>query len=269
MNYKAVVFANAFLRWVVNSKPGDDRQPEFNWMNLPESGYLFVFVGIVLAIGLFVFWTYSRELKTCPLGLRITLGFIRFTVLFLLALVFLKPSISFRKEIVRRPNIVLALDVSSSMDIKDQYRDPAVVKQLSGKFGFSEEELKSGKVSRTQLLEKAITRNDHEILQQLRLKGAVRVNEFELTNRTAATLNAVSRRNGEDKTENPEGPSSQSGTGSSAEPQSLKPNYQIDLKPTGRGTNVWLALKESLETTQLSTIVLVSDGQATTEDDPY
>jgi len=143
-----VIFANAFLRWVVSAQPGDDREPEFTWMNLPESWGVFVFIGIVVALGLFVFWTYIKELKTAPFPLRVLLGVLRFTVLFLLVLVFLKPSISFKKEKVRKPNVVLAVDVSSSMAIGDEYRDPVVVTQLAEKFGYSEEDLKTGQVTR-------------------------------------------------------------------------------------------------------------------------
>lgn len=267
-----MIFANAFLRWVVNSKPDDDRQPEFTWMNLPESWQVFVFVGIIVAIGMFVFWTYSRELKSCPFGLRITLGVLRFTVLFLLALVFLKPSISFRKEIVRQRNIVLAVDISSSMDIKDQYQDPSVVKQLSEKFGFSEEDLRTGQVSRAKLLSKAISLNEEAFIRKLRKKGAVRINEFERGNKTAKTLSALGKKGDVDestqitKTANQQAGGTQSGSGEEQEKNSQ--SYQPPLKPTGQETDIWLALKEALDTTQLSTIVLVSDGQSTNVNDP-
>ncbi|MEE2642757.1 MAG: vWA domain-containing protein [Planctomycetota bacterium] len=233
-------------------------------MNLPESGYVFVFLGVVVLLGLFVFWTYVRELKTCPFGLRITLGVLRFSVLFLLALVFLKPSISFRREIVRKPNIVLALDVSSSMDIQDQYRDPAMVKQLAEKFGFSEEDLREGKVSRTRILAQALSRNEQGFIRDLRKKGSVRVNEFELVNRTATTFNSES---GEDS--ETAGATAAGGEDPPQDPENGQRTYEIDLQPKGRGTNIWLALRDALETTQLSTVVLVSDGQTTTEDDPY
>ena len=186
-----MIFANAFLRWVVSAQPGDDREPEFTWMNLPESWGVFVFIGIVVALGLFVFWTYIKELKTAPFPLRVLLGVLRFTVLFLLVLVFLKPSISFKKEKVRKPNVVLAVDVSSSMAIGDEYRDPVVVTQLAEKFGYSEEDLKTGQVTRLELVQKAIDLNEQGFLNLLQKKASVRVNEFESTNKTAATLNAV------------------------------------------------------------------------------
>lgn len=269
-----MIFANAFLRWVVNSRPDDDRQPEFSWMNLPESWGVFVLVGIVAAIGFFVFWTYVKELKTAPLGLRITLGVLRFTVLFLLVLVFLKPSISFRKERVRKPNIVLAVDVSGSMAIKDEYRDPTVVKQLSEKFGISEEDLSEGKVSRIRLVQEALNLNEQDFLTQLRDKGSIRVNEFELTNKTAVTLNATGISEPIDKSLANDVDSSTKKSGDEKKEvidgvQTVRRDYDLDLLPKGRGTNVWLALKEALETTQVSSIVLVSDGQTTTEDDPY
>ena len=39
--------------------------------------------------------------------------------------------------------------------------------------------------------------------------------------------------------------------------------------PTGNGTDIWLALQEAIETTQVASIVLISDGQATGGNDPY
>jgi len=280
-----VIFANAFLRWVVSAQPGDDREPEFTWMNLPESWGVFVFIGIVVALGLFVFWTYIKELKTAPFPLRVLLGVLRFTVLFLLVLVFLKPSISFKKEKVRKPNVVLAVDVSSSMAIGDEYRDPVVVTQLAEKFGYSEEDLKTGQVTRLELVQKAIDLNEQGFLNLLQKKASVRVNEFESTNKTAATLNAVDEKSDSAKSK----PSADSdletnasgkqtavdSKGSAVDPDGdpeAGPTAPKDFKlssPTGNGTDIWLALQEAIETTQVASIVLISDGQATGGNDPY
>lgn len=265
---------------MVNSSPDDDRQPEFNWMNLPESWAVFVFAGIVVLIGLFVFWTYYRELKSCPFPLRVTLGVLRFTVLFLLALIFLKPSISFRKDIVRKPNIVLAVDVSASMKKSDEYRDPAVIKKLSEEYGFQEEDLKQGNVSRIQILKKAIERNDQAFIKELRKKGSIRVNEFEKQSRTTKTVSSISKKNEGD------GIKSKSEiwlkareavdtairlADSITSGRSLQPaneNVEIPLELEGGATDIWLALRNALEVSQLSSIILVSDGQSTTENDP-
>lgn len=273
-----MIFANAFLRWVVGAQPGDDREPEFTWMNLPESWGVFVFIGIVVALGLFVFWTYVKELKTAPFPLRILLGVLRFTVLFLLVLVFLKPSISFKKEKVRKPNVVLAVDVSSSMAIGDEYRDPVVVTQLAEKFGYSEEDLKTGKVTRLELVQKAIDLNEQEFLNSLQQKASVRVNEFESTNKTAATLNALDEKSDSAKSK----PSADSDlvTNASNNQSAVDPDGDPEAgpvapksfklsSPTGNGTDIWLALQEAIETTQVASIVLISDGQATGGNDPY
>ena len=94
---------DSFLKWLVQAEPGDDRTPEFSWMNMPESWTVFVLFFVVVALGFFVFWTYYRELKTCPPGLRITLGVLRFFVLLLLVFAFLQPSISFRRDDIVGP----------------------------------------------------------------------------------------------------------------------------------------------------------------------
>lgn len=271
-----MIFANAFLRWVVDSSPSDDRQPEFHWMNLPESWQVFVLVGIVFLLGLFVFWTYVRELKTCPLGLKLTLAFLRFTVLFLLVLVFLKPSITFRRDIVRKPNIVLAIDRSASMAFSDEYRDPAVVKRLHEEYGFSEEDLKNGKVTRFAILKKALERNDLEFLRKLRNKGSVRITEFDTESRTVKTLSAITRQKN----------AGAAGAGSSGAWAEIRAEFdkayrlihsgagdsdqrfELDSDPTGKGTDIWQALNESIDAAQVAAIVLVSDGQNTTENDP-
>lgn len=280
-----MIFANAFLRWLVSAQPGDDREPEFTWMNLPESWGVFVFIGIVAALGLFVFWTYIKELKTAPFPLRVVLGVLRFTVLFLLVLVFLKPSISFKKEKVRKPNVVLAVDVSSSMAIGDEYRDPVVVTQLAEKFGYSEEDLKTGQVTRLELVQKAIDLNEQEFLNSLQKKASVRVNEFESTNKIAATLNAVDEKSDSAKPQSSE--ESDLATNASGKQSAVDskgsaiaadgdpeagPTAPKSFKlssPTGNGTDIWLALQEAVETTQVASIVLISDGQATGGNDPY
>lgn len=301
-----MIFANAFLRWLVNVEPGDDREPEFTWMNLPESWGVFVLIGIVVALAFFVFWTYVRELKTCPFGLRVTLGVFRFIVLFLLVLVFLQPSISFKKDRVRKPNIVLAVDVSGSMAIRDEYRDPQVISQLASKLGYEEEQLQTGKISRMELVQKAIDRNEQEFLVSLLEKGAIRVNEFETTSKTATTLTsqessedeasdgddseedgkktddqsddkagaATGKKDGSDNNaEKSNADKSKSGNPADEDPAAENKKGKTGRKklkldtPRGRGTNVWLALKDALQTTQISSIILISDGQVTTEDD--
>lgn len=271
-----MIFANAFLRWVVNSSPEDDRQPEFNWMNLPESWVVFVFAAIVVLLGLFVFWTYVRELKTCPFGLRITLGVLRFTVLFLLVLVFLKPSISFRRDIVRKPNIVLAFDVSASMNKTDEYRDDAVVKKLADKFGFAEQDLKSGKVKRIDILKKAFALDDQGFVKKLREKGSVRINEFEEKNKTAKTLNSIKSQKedaGDSEKRSEVWTNIKDSFRQAYQIASLKygrsedETYEFPKDLEGRATDLWLALKDALDVTQLSTIIMVSDGQTTSGND--
>ncbi len=245
---------NSIWQWLL----GDDAArlpgtPRLLWANLPESWVVFVLIVVVLLIGALVFWLYSREINTCPRPVRLFLACLRFTVLLLLVLMFLKPSVVFRQVNVIKSNIALLRDGSLSFARQDVWRDPQQAARLAAATGIPVEELSAGSPSRAALLQSALTRNDAAIVGQLREKGSIRVIDFADVSDVRVLIPATA----DDGTKQPDDPET-------ASTISIPP-----LVATGRGTDIWQGLREILgESASLSSIILASDGQHNGGEDP-
>ena len=96
------------LDWLVGTNPDYVGEPVFHFANLPESWGWFVFFGIVVAVGVAVFFLYLREINTASLPVKIVMAVLRFSVLLLLIVMLLKPSVFFRQVDEIKP-VVLSL----------------------------------------------------------------------------------------------------------------------------------------------------------------
>ena len=103
---------SGFLQWLVGERPDRSGTPALQWANLPESWGVFVLIAIVGLLCYGVFWLYKREIKTCPMPIKMLMAGIRLFVLLLLVLLFLKPSLYFQKIDEVRPPIELLRDLS-------------------------------------------------------------------------------------------------------------------------------------------------------------
>jgi len=94
-------------------------------MNLPRQGFaLLVVVGVLLAAGLIVY-LYRREGKTLSRRARMWLGGMRMAAMLGVLVMLLEPAIVFVKREEVPSQLVVLVDESESMDLKDAYADGA------------------------------------------------------------------------------------------------------------------------------------------------
>ena len=242
---------NSFWTWLLGDQQTREGVPQLQWVGMPESWGVFVLFLIIAVIAAFVFWLYTREIDTCPRPLKILLGCMRFAVLLLLVLMFLKPSVVFRQVSTIKPNIAFLRDGSLSFARKDKYTEEAESQRLALATGFEQNEISEGKRTRAELMQQALTRNNNSVLNSWREKGSLRVIDFAEVVSTSGILPAI---------------------GNEATDEEAKEDIDQTLPPliaNGRGTDIWQGVRAMLGNTgRLSAIVLGSDGQHNGSEDP-
>lgn len=260
-----LIAENQMLGWILGTDPDQAGTPRLQWTNLPESWGVFVLIAVVAAIAFGVFWMYRREINTCPMPIKLVMGGLRLVVLLMLVALFLKPSVFYQQVNEIKPTIALLRDSSLSFDRGDQYRSQDQVTQLAKTTGLDASDIEMGNVKRSMLLNQAFKKNP-QLLEEIRNKGAIRVINFSDGNTPVAVIPAIA--NKETDPESSEDSESES-TDSKEDEEGLMRDTIPDLDATGLGTDVWQALRESLEdATRMSAILLISDGQHNGSEDP-
>ena len=258
---------NMLLRWIVGERPDRTGTPAIQWTNLPESWGVFVLIAIVGLLCYGVFWLYRREIKTCPMPIKMVMGAIRLIVLLLLVMLFLKPSLYFQKVDEVRPPIELLRDSSLSLARGDSYRNEEQVKRLAALTGLDAQGIDDGDVSRTDLTNSAFSKHP-EILEQMRLKGPVHVVDFADGSTPYELIPSLTKDDIEKATGDAQPDAAVEGQadGSEGSPLIIK---LPELVAQGAATDIYQALKNVLEgSTTPSSIVLVSEGQHNGSGDP-
>ncbi len=284
MNF--LIAENKFLQWVVGGDPEAAGAPRLQWANMPESWGVFVLIIVILAIIFGVFWMYRREINTCPMPIKMLMGFLRLTVLLLLVAMYLEPSVFYQKVNLIKPTIAMLRDSSLSFDRGDNYRSKDQANQLAEATGLLAQDIASGEIKRSALLNQAFKKNP-KLLEKLRNKGSIRVINFSDGNAPIAVIPAIVEKQGDEEQGKDVQPdqSSDSDDGNSAIAQSNEPadpaaaeegagetvlrDSMPELEANGLGTDIWQALRESLDdASRLSSIILVTDGQHNGTEDP-
>lgn len=245
---------NTLLRWIVGERPDRTGTPAIQWANLPESWGVFVLIAIVGLICYGVFWLYRREIKTCPMPIKMAMAVIRLFVLLLLVLLFLKPSLYFQKVDEVRPQIELLRDSSLSLARGDLYRNQEQVKRLAALTGLDAQAIDDGDISRTDLTNRAFAKHP-QILEQMRLKGPIHVVDFADGSTPYELIPSLTQ----DDLEQKEDESTDDA------PESIAPADDVllpELVAQGVATDIYQALKNVVEgSSPPSSIVLISEGQ--------
>ena len=246
---------NSFWTWLLGDQQTRDGIPQLQWVGMPESWGVFVLLAIVALIAAAVFWLYTREIDTCPRPVKLLLAALRFAVLLLLVLMFLRPSVVFKQVNTIKPNIALLRDASLSFTRKDKYGDPQISAALALQTGRTADKIAAGEATRAELLVDALTHQDGKILTSWREKGSLRLIDFSETVSAAGTLPAVD--------------SADPALNESADAATPSVSEMPMLIANGRGTDLWQGLREMLSNTgRLSAIILASDGQHNGSEDP-
>lgn len=255
--------------WLAGDEPGRTGTPQIQWSALPHSWGVFVLLAIVIAIGFGVFWLYRREQNSCPLHIKYLLAGLRLSVLLLLVAMLLRPSMFYQQVNEIKPNIELVRDASLSFARGDRYQDSELVAALAKASKLDSNQLVAGEITRSELLNRSLA--SEAWLQRLRNKGSVRVVDFADGTESIAVIPALlestvrqSRDEGGEADSNEE----KSGNENDFDRQLIRKSIP-ELKPSGLGTDIWQALRESLDdASSLSAVVLVSDGQHNGSEDP-
>jgi hypothetical protein len=259
-----LIAEGGMLNWILGEDPTRAGTPRMQWANFPESWGVFVLIAILILIAVGVFWLYRREINTCPMPVKLVLAGLRLAVLLSLVALFLKPSIFYQQVNEVKPTIAILRDASLSFARGDKYRSPEVAAELAKTTGLEAAEIESGEVDRARLLNRAIN-NDQPLLDKLRDKGSVRVINFADGIQPVALIPATRRQETGPHPEPPAADSKQDSDGASGLIRETIP----DLVPDGLGTDIWQALRATLDdANRLSAIVLVSDFQHNGSEDP-
>ena len=256
------------LNWLVGERPDRTGTPAIQWANLPESWGVFVLIAIVGLLCYGVFWLYRREIKTCPMPVKLLMAGIRLFVLLLLVVLFLKPSLYFQKVDEVRPPIEFLRDASLSLARGDLYRNNEQVKLLSSLTGLDADGIDAGSVSRSDLLNQAFEKHP-ELLEQMRLKGPVHVVDFADGSTPYELIPSLKQEELDRKSESKDEDADASPVAGGSETQSTLDAKMPELVASGAATDIWQALKNVLDgTTTPSSIILVSEGQHNGGSDP-
>ena len=256
------------LNWLVGERPDRTGTPAIQWANLPESWGVFVLIAIVGLLCYGVFWLYRREIKTCPMPVKLLMAGIRLFVLLLLVVLFLKPSLYFQKVDEVRPPIEFLRDASLSLARGDLYRNNEQVKLLSSLTGLDADGIDAGSVSRSDLLNQAFEKHP-ELLEQMRLKGPVHVVDFADGSTPYELIPSLKQEELDRRSESKDEDADASPAAGGSETQSTLDAKMPELVASGAATDIWQALKNVLDgTTTPSSIILVSEGQHNGGSDP-
>ncbi len=237
-----------FLQWIGFDRDSipEGAEVSFHFANLPESWAVFLFSGIVLLIGWFIYKLYRKENDACPVWAKKVLALIRMTVCLFLLFVFLEPSLSYTKSRSLRPVIAVLRDSSESMNMKDRYLDEGSAKAAASVMGITVEELRSGKTSRVDVVNKILNEGDSELIKELGEKGRLKVLDF---SDRVTEVDVQEENSSEDDNE--------------GEVVGLneKPFAFPSLEAKGPGTDLSGAISEAITEKLTSAVIVFTDGQ--------
>lgn len=243
--------------------PPDAEKVEFIWTNMPTSWGVFVLIAAVVAIAAAVIFLYLREIDTCPRGVKLLLAAFRFATLLLLVVIFLGPALRYAQLRTREPYVLVMRDASQSMNTADKYVDEEVAQKVAEATGKPVSQVQAGVQSRAQLVDELLQDVDFQLLRNLQRRGNVRVLDFS---------SSVDRRNKLSTSMDDEASGQATPIANKTPDPSDKRSPRVvgiaPLVADGRATDLWAAVKESLSYNPLAAVVLFTDGQHTTDEDP-
>lgn len=263
-----MLLGESFLNWLVD-RPESEGEVLLRWLNMPSSWGVFLLLAVVLAVTAAVIYMYRQERVQGGPVIRGTLITLRIlTLLFLLGL-FLQPSISLRNKVILKPATGIGRDASVSFGRKDRITETAIAQSIAKETGFSELGLSEGRHSRVEIVNRLLANGKNPWFQDLRKKGPVRIVDFSSDVRNVTTLPTIEEAKAEENSENA---SPDSSDGSQEDPKDDEKNsdsFVPPLAPAGVATDISGVLSKLLsDDSNVSSIVLISDGQHNGSQDP-
>ena len=225
----------------------------FVWLHGPVSWQVFLLLGTLAALWFTIGWLYRREAATCPGGARMLLAVLRSLIVLAAVIIFLGPALGVSTRQTVAPSVLVLLDESLSMSIRDRYRQQESLAAVAAFTGRTETDVRQSPPSRVELVNELLQRDDGEFLRGLTDKGRVEVLSFAETARL------------------------RHGLGSEAPPSpgrdKLVHGGRVPpLEARGTGTNIGRALREGMQSVagnRIAAIILIGDGRDTVVEEPH
>jgi hypothetical protein len=128
----------------------------FEWMRLPRHDLAFLLLVMAALVVVGVLYLYRREGKNLSRPVRFGLASLRLLALAGVLGMLLEPAIVFVKKEMNPSRVVVLVDKSESMDLKDAYADVEKGKKVAAELGLKGIDDLRG-VTRTALAEKAVS----------------------------------------------------------------------------------------------------------------
>lgn len=231
----------------------DGAELQFMWTHGPVSWQVFLVLGVLAGLWVAVGWLYRNEAATCPRRVRILLAVLRSFVVLLAVLIFLGPALGVSIRQTVEPSILVLLDESLSMSVRDRYREKESLDAVVAFTKRKEADIHANPPARVALVNELLERNNGEFVRGLATKGRVQVMSFSENARLRGAVGA--------RPVTP-GPGAKTVEKGAAVPP---------VEARGPGTNLGRALREavqSVEGNRVAAIVVVSDGRDTVAEDP-
>jgi len=223
------------------------------WLHGPVSWQVFLLLGTLAALWFTIGWLYRHEAATCPRTARLLLAVLRSLVVLAAVMIFLGPALGLSTRRTVEPSILVLLDESLSMSIRDRYREQESLAAVAAFTGRTETEIRQSPPSRVELVNELLQRDDGAFLRGLTDKGRVEVLSFAETARLRDGLGIA--------------PSPRSDTRDKLEHAGRVP----PLTARGIGTSMGRALREGMQSVagnRIAAIILIGDGRDTVVEEP-
>ncbi len=174
-------FFGRAARWLLNFdydkiKPGDEVR--FAFLGAPHGWGLLATIVCVAALIWLTFWLYRREGKTASRGRKLFLAVVRTAAVLLALLMFLEPALVVSKLYETPSPVVLLLDVSESMTIKDHYADQKIAEEVAEATGQKSADVLDSRLARQDVINGVLNNPQLDLINRLAAKNPVHVYGF-------------------------------------------------------------------------------------------
>ena len=178
------------MQWLIDKLFGIDRGVvggwdwNLTWRHLPDLWILSLI--IIPAVLLGAYLIYRKEGQSASVGTKIFLACLRAALILIILMILFQPVIVWEKTVKRESVVILLVDESSSMSIKDKFSDPVQRQRLAELVGLVgpkgqptlTSEKKLDEMHRLDLVNRALTNTRLGLLDQLREKYTLKLYTF-------------------------------------------------------------------------------------------